>query len=110
MAYAALRPRVRPGLEIAPGALTFARGAIQQIEPDGTVTFLMDVRGSSTVAINPDAVRERIAGTSVAEARRRLERELVLEPDHPPQIDVWPGLFGRMPALPMRIRVEVIQP
>ncbi|MCC6799759.1 MAG: baseplate J/gp47 family protein [Anaerolineae bacterium] len=110
VAYAALRPRIRPGLEIAPGALTFTRGAIQQIEPDGTVTFLMDVRGSSTVAINPDAVRDRVAGTSVAEARRRLERELVLEPDHPPQIDVWPGLFGRMPALPMRIRVEIVQP
>lgn len=110
VAYASLRPRIRPGLQVAPGALTFTRGAIQEIEPNGRVTFLMDVRGSSTVAIDADAVRERIAGTSVAEARRRLERELVLEPNFPPQIDVWPGVFGRMPMLPMRIRVEVTQP
>lgn len=107
VAYAALRPRVRPGLEIAPGALTFTRGAIQQITPDGRVTFLMDVRGRSTIAIDPDAVRQRIAGTSVAEARRRLERELVLEPGHPPEIRVWPGIVGRLPVLPMRIRVEI---
>ncbi len=110
VAYAGLRPRIRPGLEIAPGALTFTRGAIQQIEPDGRVTFLMEVRGTSTVAIDPNAVRERIAGTSVAEARRRLERELVLEPDHPPQIEVWPGFLGRLPALPMRIQVEIVRP
>ena len=55
-------------------------------------------------------MRERIAGTSVAEGRRRLERELVLEPNYPPEIDVWPGIFGRLPVLPMRIRVEVAQP
>lgn len=110
VAYAGLRPRIRPGLQVAPGALTFTRGAIQQIEPNGRVTFLMDVRGSSTIAIDADAVRERIAGTSVAEARRRLERELVLEPNYPPEIDVWPGIFGRLPVLPMRIRVEVAQP
>lgn len=110
VAYASLRPRIRPGLQVAPGALTFTRGAIQEIAPSGRVTFLMDVRGSSTVAIDTDAVRERVAGTSVAEARRRLERELVLEPNFPPQIDVWPGIFGRMPALPMRIRVEIAQP
>lgn len=110
VAYAGLRPRIRPGLQVAPGALTFTRGTIQTIEPNGRVTFLMDVRGSSTVAIDVDAVRERIAGTSVTEARRRLERELMLEPSVPPQIDVWPGFFGRMPALPTRIRVEIAQP
>lgn len=110
VAYAGLRPRIRPGLQVAPGALTFTRGEIQQIEPNGRVTFLMDVRGSSTIAIDADAVRERVAGTSVAEARRRLERELVLQPDYPPQIDVWPGVFGRLPVLPMRIRVEIAQP
>lgn len=110
VAYAGLRPRIRPGLQVAPGALTFTRGEIQQIEPNGRVTFLMDVRGSSTIAIDADAVRERVAGTSVAEARRRLERELVLQPDYPPQIDVWPGVLGRLPVLPMRIRVEIAQP
>lgn len=107
VAYAGLGPYIRPGLEVAPDALRITRGEIEQIDPDGTVRFQMVVDGRLAVALNADAVRERIAGTSVGEAERRLQREFVLDPNRPPQIDTWPGWLRRLPVLPMRITVRV---
>lgn len=110
VAYAGLAPYVQPGLEIAPGALRFGRGDVLAVDDLGRVTFLMTVRGSVGVAIDPEAVSERIAGRSVADARRLLEAELLLDPAHPPRIEVWPAWFGRLPVLPMRIDVQVHTP
>ena len=110
VAYAGLAPYVQPGLEIAPEALSFTRGDILDITPDGRVTFLMTVSGSVAVAIDEEYVRRRTQGVSVSEARRRLERELLLDPYHPPHISTWPTWYPRMPLLPVRISVEVRLP
>lgn len=110
VAYTALAPYVKPGQEIAPGALAFARGEILQIEPQGRVTFLMSVSGSIAESINADAVRGRLVGISVDEARRRLENELLLDPARPVRITTWPGGYGRMPFIPVRISVRVNTP
>jgi hypothetical protein len=110
VAYSALAPYIQPGLEISPEALSFTRGDIQQIDPDGRVTFLMAVSGHIAVMIDPAYVRERVRGVSVGEARNRLERELLLDPGRPPQIKTWPGWYRRMPILPVRITVKVNTP
>ncbi len=110
VAYASLAPYIQPGQEIAPSALTFTRGDITNIEPDGRVTFLMTVSGNIAVAIDSADVRARLAGLSVDDARARLESELLLDPDRPPQIDTWPGWFSRLPLLPFRINVQVNTP
>jgi hypothetical protein len=110
VAFASLAPYVQPGLEIAPEALSFARGDILDIAPDGRVTFVMTVSGSVAVAIDQEYVRARTRGVSVGEARRRLEGELLLDPGHPPRIATWPGWYPRMPVLPVRIAVEVRLP
>ena len=75
-----------------------------------TTLFRLSLNLASTKLILGNAGDAGEEAVGFAEARRRLERELVLEPNFPPQIDVWPGIFGRMPALPMRIRVEIAQP
>jgi len=107
VAYAGLAPYVQPGLEIAPNALSFSRGDILEIAPNGRVTFLMTVSGSIAVSIDEDYVRERTRGLSVSEARRRLENELLLDPAAPPQIDTWPDWYNRVPLLPVRISVKI---
>ena len=61
VAYAGLGPYIRPGLEVA-DALRITRGGSAD-RPDGTVRFRMVVTGGCRVSA--DAVRERIAGTSV---------------------------------------------
>jgi hypothetical protein len=110
VAYSGLAPYIEPGREVSPDALTFSRGEIQQIESSGRVTFLMIVQGNIAVSIHADRVRRRIAGASVGEAQHRLQRELTLDPDHPPQITTWPSWFGRLPVLPVRITVRVESP
>ncbi len=110
VAYSALAPYIRPGLEISPQALTFARGDIVNIEANGRVTFLMVVKGNIAVAISADYVRDRVTGVSVSEAYRRLERELLLDPQRPPEIKTWPGWYHRLPVLPVRITVRVKSP
>jgi len=110
VAYSGLSPYIQPGLEVSLDDLTFTRGEIQQIEPSGRVTFLMEITGNIAVSIDPNVVRERIAGASVGEAQQRLQRELLLDPDRPPQIDTWPGWYGRLPLLPVRITVRIETP
>ncbi len=107
LAYAGLAPYLQPGLEIAPDALTFARGEILEIAPDGRVTFLMNVNGTIGVAVEAERVRSRLAGASVSEAQRRLAAEWVLDPQRPPVIETWPGWYHRLPFLPVRITVKV---
>ncbi len=48
-----------------------------------------------------------MTGISTDEALRRLQGELLLDPRDPPQIETWPGWFGRMPFLPVRIDVRI---
>lgn len=110
VAFAGIVPYIQPGQEVSPGALRFTRGTIEQIEPDGRVTFVMIVSGNIAESIDADDVRSRIAGVSVSEARQRLQRELLLDPDSPPQIATWPGWYSRMPFLPIRINVSVAAP
>ncbi|HML23880.1 MAG TPA: baseplate J/gp47 family protein [Aggregatilinea sp.] len=108
VAYTGLAPYIQPGLEVSPDALTISLGDIEQIDADGRVAFQMVVDGKLAVALSADDVRERVAGVSVSEARRRLEREFVLDPERPPQIDTWPGWWNRLPVLPVRISVRVV--
>lgn len=110
VAFAGLAPYLQPGMEVAPDALRYTRGDILDIAPEGQVTFVMIVSGNIAVSIDKDRVRDRVTGVSVSEARRRLERELLLNPDRPPQIDTWPDWYNRMPLLPVRIAVEVETP
>ena len=110
VAYTGLAPYIEPGLEVSPGALSIRRGDIQEITPEGEVTFLMIVEGSIAVAIDENNVRERVAGMTVSAARDRLEREFILDQSRPPEIETWPGWFKRVPWLPVRISVEIATP
>lgn len=110
VAYVGLAPFIRPGLEVSPNALNFRRGDIQNITPDGEVTFLMSVEGSIAVAIDENRVRDRVAGLSVSSALDRLQREFILDPARPPRISTWPGWLDRLPVLPLRIDVKVNTP
>ena len=70
----------------------------------------MVVKGNIAVSIDTSAVRDRMVGVSVNEARDRLERELLLDPERPPRIATWPPWYSRMPVLPVRISVKVNAP
>jgi hypothetical protein len=67
---------------------------------------------TAAVMANVDSalVRQRLAGLSVEAALARLNRELLLDPLRPPQIMLYPNLFGRLPVLPTRITITIRAP
>jgi hypothetical protein len=104
---ASLAAKIPPGREMSPESVTFTRGAIQSTDPNGQVIFLMSASANVIIDINPDRVRQRLAGASMDEALNILEREWLLDPRRPPQIIISPPIFGRLPLLPVRISVRI---
>ncbi len=104
---ASLAAKVPNGQQIIPDSVIFSRGPIQSSDPKGQVGFLMSASANVAVAVNAERVRQRLAGASVSDALAILEREWLLDPRRPPQIQVWPSVFGRLPLLPLRINVRV---
>lgn len=105
VAYAALAERVGPGFRILDNSLTFVRGETLGVDDARRVTFLMTGAGDVASAINPDAVREQVAGLAVDQAVASLNAEFPLK--QPPRIELWPDWFGRIPLLPVRVDVVV---
>ncbi len=104
---ASLAAKIPPGRQVSPESVAFTRGAIQSTDPSGQVTFLMSASANVVIAINPERVRQRLAGTSVGDALDILQREWLLDPRRPPQIAITPAIFGRLPLLPVRINVRI---
>jgi hypothetical protein len=69
----------------------------------------MAASANVAVAINPERVRQRIAGVSLSEAQAILERDWLLASGRPPEIKLWPPMLSRLPLLPIRITVTVIE-
>ncbi|NDJ74659.1 MAG: hypothetical protein GYB65_00250 [Chloroflexi bacterium] len=108
---AALTPQIPPGRRIATGSLDFTIDYISLPDPEsGVFTFDVTVTGYSVVDIDEAYVRDRVTGVRISEARQRLQSELLLEPDIPPDFDLWPGWYPRMPLLPVRVNIIVEEP
>ena len=110
VAYSALAPQIPPGREVSPDAIHYEITYLGAPDANGAIPLEMTVTGYSVVSIRPDEVRERVTGVNTSEASQRLQRDLLLDPNHPPEIDVWPGWYGQLPLLPVRIEVEVNLP
>ncbi len=105
IAYAEIAGKVGPGYQIGSGSLVFRVGEVSQVDEQRRITFVMQGAGDVSAVIDPEKVLDMVQGTSVSEARRRLDQELLLAAS--PQIDSWPPFWPLMPALPLRIQVEV---
>jgi hypothetical protein len=68
---------------------------------------LLTASGDAVSQIDPDQARNQIVGQSIGGAQGILEANWLLDPLRPPQIDVSPAFFGRLPILPVRIDVSV---
>lgn len=89
------------------GTITYRRGDVIEFLPDGRIAFQMRVEGESIVDIDPQSVRELIAGSSARDAQAKMEETYLLDPRHPPEIDTFPGFINRLPFFPARIHVEI---
>ncbi len=90
--------------------INYNRSPLQAADAQGRVTFLMYATASVVANVDSALLRQRLAGMSVSAALERMNRELLLDPLRPPQIALYPNLFGRLPLLPMRITITVRLP
>jgi hypothetical protein len=105
-AVARLSAEIPPGRHLLTENIKYTRGPLQSTA-DGRATFVMSASGNVAVSIDADRVRQRIAGIGVEAAQNLLNKEWLLDPSHPTQIDIWPQFWGNLPVLPMRINILV---
>lgn len=107
---ARLSREIPSGQRLLLDTIAYNRSPLQAADAQGRVTFLMYATASVVANVDSALVRQRLAGMNVEAALARLNRELLLDPLRPPQIMLYPNLFGRLPALPMRITVTIRLP
>lgn len=108
VALARLSQEIPAGQRLLLETITYTRGPMGTADAQGRVIFLMSASGGVAAAIDTERARQRIAGQSLEAALETLNRDWLLDPRRPPQIQVWPGVFGRLPVLPLRIQIQVM--
>jgi hypothetical protein len=79
------------------------------MDPAGRVSFTMTGEGTVASQVNTALIQERIAGRTPDDARRYLLSEVNLADNTTPDVALSPDWFGRLPLLPLRISVNVLE-
>ncbi len=108
VAYANLARQLQ-NRQIVVDSVSYQRGRVGVVDKNGQVAFLLTASADAVSSIDPQQVRDRITGVSVPDALARLQRDYLLDPRHPPQIDLLLPFLNRLPVLPIRIDVTVVQ-
>ncbi|MCC7208723.1 MAG: hypothetical protein IT323_15555, partial [Anaerolineae bacterium] len=106
-ALARLSAQIPPGRRLVLDSIRYERGPVRT--ENGQTTFTLSASGNIAAAVDVDRVRQRIAGMDVQTALDTLNQGWLLDPRRAPEIEVWPAILGRLPALPIRIGVSVEQ-
>jgi len=88
-------------------SVRYQRGKVEPVDAKGMAALLITVSGDAVNDADAEALRNHLAGMSVPDANAYLDRAALLDPRRPPQFEVWPGVFGRLPLLPVRIELQV---
>lgn len=105
VAFAGLTERIPAGQIVIPDSMTFSRGTIEAIEAGGRVTFLANVSSDVAQGVDPDQLRQALAGLGRDQVITYLYQHLQLAPEASPGIAIWPEFFDRMPLIPSRITI-----
>lgn len=106
-ALARLTADIPPGRRLILDSVAYKNGPIQYAREAGTATIVIAASGNVAAYIDVERARQRIAGLSVEAATAILNREWLLDPRQPPQINISPFFFWQLPILPARISIEV---
>ncbi len=106
VAYANLARQLQ-NRQIVVDSVVYRRDRVDPIDKDGRATFLLTASADAVSGIDADGVRAAITGVGVTDAAALLQRTYLLDPRRPPQIDVLPAFFGRLPVLPIRIEITI---
>lgn len=104
---AQLAAGVPRGRAILSETVTYEMGRIENVTPDGQITFIMNGSAGIIAQINPSALQDQLAGRSLEDGQILLLTEISTNPDFPPRIILSPEWLGQMPLLPLRIEIRV---
>jgi hypothetical protein len=107
VALARLSREIPAGQRLLIDTIRYARTPLAPPDADGRVVFLVTASAAVTSTIDREWARQRIAGQPVEAAIAILNRDWLLDPLRPPEVQVYPALFGRLPLLPVRISIVI---
>ncbi len=108
--FANLARQIPEGREIRPDTIVYARGPVETVFQNGQIIFPLKGQAQVVGQVDPTQLRDQLLGQTINDARAFLLTELELQPDTPPQITLEPDWFGRLPLLPFRIDILVMEP
>jgi hypothetical protein len=106
--FARMGQQLPRGRSILLETLEYTSEPVKNVDEQGQVTFSMTGSGKVAGQVNTIAVQERLAGLTTNEALTYLTSAVDLESETPPQIVITPNLLNRLPLLPVRINVQII--
>jgi len=106
LALAALQSQVPPNYLLDPQSLEFVAGSVTGVE-DQVVKFEVQAAGTAVAQIDERQVASAVSGLPTEEAISYLRQRLPLAEE--PLVVVEPDWLGRLPWLPFRIAVELVE-
>ncbi len=107
LGLAALQAEMPKGHKLDPRSLRFEIGQVLSVADDRSVTFTMRASGEAIAQIDTDQVASIVRGLPLDQAQQLLAQQFPLA--EPPLVSVKPNWLGRLPWLPFRIRINVVE-
>ncbi len=107
VALARLQAQLPPNKELLIDTLDYARGAFSVGTSFGQASFSASAEATIISKLDGSALREQLAGISLAEAEALLATHSAISQTEPPQLRLYPPGLGRMPSLPLRISLRI---
>jgi hypothetical protein len=107
--FARMGQQIPRGRQILPESVEYLNGPVTEVRENGDVVFSMTGTGRVTGRVSAAQVQEGLVGKTLEEAQAYLLSAVDLQPGTTPDIIVEPDLLGRMPLLPMRIQVNLVE-
>jgi hypothetical protein len=106
LVYEELSQAIQPGFVLVPESFRFASGDVLGVDGQGRVSFEMHGDGVMAAELALDQPLEVISGQPKDIALAYLDEQLPLRTY--PAVRISPGWLDRMPFLPVRIRVNIV--
>ncbi|MGQ9500837.1 MAG: baseplate J/gp47 family protein [Anaerolineae bacterium] len=107
LGLAALQAEIPKGYKLDPRSLQFEIGQVLSVADDRSVTFTIQASAEAIAQIDTNQIASTVRGLPVDQAQQLLAQQLPLA--ETPFVSVEPDWLGRLPWLPFRIRVNVVE-
>lgn len=107
IAFAALSRNISRGRSLDISTLHYQRGPVEDISASGDITFRMFADGLITGDVDPNSIKNFLAGKSIDDALLYLRNTLELAENTEPVITINPRFSDNLPTLPVRLNVII---